>query len=106
MARKVAQGGKAQASRGLDWTAGLAILATAMAVAALPLCAVLAAGLVPSAVAFMVDRQPGRYLVKSVTPANLAGTLVPVLTLFRTDFSLSGAMHVLADPHNWLVMFG
>jgi hypothetical protein len=106
MARKTAPGGRAQARRSLDWTAGLAILATAMAVAALPLCAILAAGLVPTAVTAMVDRTPGRYLVRTVAPANLAGTVLPVLALFQSDFSLSGALHVLTDPRNWLFMYG
>jgi hypothetical protein len=106
MAGKVIPRGRAPARRGLDWTVPLAVLATAMAVAALPLCMILAAGLLPTVVAAVVDRLPGRYLARTVGPANLAGTALPVLTLFRTDFSISGGLHVLMDPHNWLFMYG
>jgi hypothetical protein len=106
MAGKAIPRGRAPARRGFDWTVLLAVLATAMAVAALPLCMILAAGLLPTAVAAVVDRLPGRYLPRTVGPTNLAGTALPVLTLFRNDFSISGALHVLMDPHNWLIMYG
>jgi hypothetical protein len=105
MARKAAPGGQAATRPRFDMTTGAAILATALAVVALPLCLVLAAGLLPTAVAAMVGRNSRRYLVRAVAPTNLAGTVLPALTLFRTDFSFSGAMHVLADPHNWLIMY-
>jgi hypothetical protein len=106
MARKLVRTGRPQARGGFDWSVVLAVLGTVMAVAALPLCMVLAAGLVPTVVAAVVDRHPRRFLVRSVGPANLAGTVLPTLTLFQTDFSISGALHVLMDPHNWLIMYG
>jgi hypothetical protein len=106
VARKLVRAGRPPARRGFDWTVLLAVLATAMAVAALPLCMILGAGLVPTLVAAVVDRHPRRFLVRAVCPANLAGTVYPVLILFRSDVSISGALHVLGDPHNWLVMYG
>ncbi|HUB96413.1 MAG TPA: hypothetical protein VL993_10870 [Stellaceae bacterium] len=106
MARKIATATRARPRRGFDWTAGLAVLAIAIAVAALPLFMILLAGLVPTAVAALIDRHPGRYLIRTVAPVNLAGTVLPALTLFETGFGLSGGLHVLADPRNWLVMYG
>ena len=106
MAGKAIPKGRVPARRGFDWTVPLAVLATAMAVAALPLCMILAAGLLPTAVAAVVDRLPGRFLARTVGPANLAGAALPVLGLFKTEFSIAGALHILMDPHNWLIMYG
>jgi hypothetical protein len=106
LAGKAIPRGRTPARRGFDWTVLLAVLATAMAVAALPLCMILSVGLLPTAVAAFVDRLPGRYLVRTVGPANLAGAVLPGLILFRNDFGISGALHVLMDPRNWLIMYG
>ena len=81
------------------------VLATILAMASLPLCVVLAAGMLPTGVAFMVDRHP-RYLTWTVGASNLAGMMWPVAALLRTDPVLGGALHMLGDPRNWLVMYG
>ena len=82
------------------------VLATILAIASLPLCVVLAAGMLPTGVALIVDRQPRRYLAWAVGASNLAGMMWPVAALLRSDPSLGGALHMLADPRNWLVMYG
>jgi hypothetical protein len=82
------------------------VLATILAVASLPLCVVLAVGMLPTVVALMVDRHPRRYLAMAVGGSNLAGMMWPVAALLRSDPSLGGALHMLGDPRNWLVMYG
>ncbi|HXQ49654.1 MAG TPA: hypothetical protein VN802_01055 [Stellaceae bacterium] len=81
------------------------VMATIVGVATLPLCVVLGAGMLPTAVAAMVDRHRRRHLTRDVAAANLAGMVWPVMLFFRFDFSLAGALHVLGDPRNWLVMY-
>src|SRR5579863_3563084 len=82
------------------------VAATFLAAVSLPLCVVLAVGMLPTGVALMLDRHPRRYLCWAVGAANLAGLVWPVAALLRTDLSLHGALHMLADPRNWFVMYG
>jgi hypothetical protein len=82
------------------------VFATLLAAVSLPLCVVLAAGMLPTGVALMVDRSPRRYLAWTVGASNFAGMMWPVAALLRTDLSLGGALHMLGDPRNWLIMYG
>lgn len=82
------------------------VFATLLAAVSLPLCVVLAAGMLPTGVALLVDRSPRRYLAWTVGAANLAGMVWPVAVLLRSGLSLGGALHMLGDPRNWLVMYG
>jgi hypothetical protein len=82
-----------------------AIVAAALAVTALPLCVLFAAGMLPSAVAAMVDRHRLRYLTASVALLNLAGMVVPVFALLKLQMTVAGALHVLSDQRNWLIMY-
>jgi hypothetical protein len=82
------------------------VLATFLAVASLPLCVALAVGMLPTGVALLVDRHSRRYLSWTVGAANLAGMVWPVAALLRSDLSLAGALRMLGDPRNWLVMYG
>jgi len=82
------------------------LLGTALVVTALPLCVLLVAGMLPSVVAALVDRHPRRYLTASVAIINLAGLVLPALSLVKLGMSLAGAQQVLSDPRNWLIMFG
>ncbi len=83
-----------------------ALAAAALAVSALPLCALFAAGMLPSAVAAVVDRHRLRYLTTSVALLNLGGMVVPVFALLKSGLTLDGAMRVLSDQQNWLIMYG
>jgi hypothetical protein len=82
------------------------LLLTALVVTALPLCVLLLAGMLPSAVAAMVDRNKRRHLTAAVAILNLAGMVLPALTLVKLGMSLAGAQQVLSDPRNWLIMYG
>jgi len=82
------------------------VLGTVLLLAALPLCVVLAAGLLPAGVAFLIDRSPRRDLARTVAAANLAGVVPPALALLHLEFSFAGALTILREPQNWLIMYG
>ncbi len=82
------------------------VLATVFLLAALPLCVVLAAGMLPAGVAFFIDRSPRHDLARTVTAANLAGVVLPAVALLHLEFSFSGALTILREPQNWLIMYG
>lgn len=105
---------RAAASRGArarraglgGWLTVGVLLLTAMVVTVLPLCVLLLAGTLPSVVAAMVDRHPRRYLTAAVAILNLAGMVLPGLTLLKLGMSLAGTQQVLSNGQNWLVMYG
>jgi hypothetical protein len=82
------------------------VLCTVLLLAALPLCVVLAAGMLPAGVAFLIDRSPRHDLARTVAAANLAGVVPPAAALLHLEFSFAGALTILREPHNWLIMYG
>jgi hypothetical protein len=109
MARRTTAARKAPARRGRGFGGALIVMVlvgAVLVVTALPLCVLLLAGLLPSAVAAMVDRHPRRYLTAVVAISNLAGLVLPALALVKLGMSLAGAQQVLLDPRNWLIMYG
>jgi len=82
-----------------------AFFAAVVALVATPFCLLFAAGMLPSGVAAMVDRQRQRYLTAAVSLLNLAGMGVPVLALLKAGPSLTSAFQVLGDGRNWLIMY-
>ena len=107
MARQTAAAPAAPRSKSRRGGATLIIVVgTVLAATMLPLCLLLIAGLMPTAVATIADRHPRRYLARAVAATNLAGMVLPVLGLFDIGVSLPGVQHVLSDPWMWLVMYG
>ena len=96
---------RSRAARGQTATSTI-VFSTLLAAVSLPLCVVLAAGMLPTGVALLVDRSPRRYLAWTVGASNLAGMVWPVAALLRSELSLRGALHMLGDPRNWLAMYG
>jgi len=90
--------------KGGMWGAAILIPVVAL-VTALPFCLLLAAGMLPSAVAAFVDRHPRRYLTGTVVILNLAGMVVPALALLKVGVSVAGALQVLGDGRNWIIMY-
>jgi hypothetical protein len=82
------------------------VIGTLLFVAALPLCLVCAVGLAPAIVAGVIDRNPKRYLLRTLAILNLSGMVVPVATLLRSGLNVLGAAVVLFDPYQWLWMYG
>jgi hypothetical protein len=93
------------APRGAVATA-IMIVFTLLAITALPLCVLLLAGLVPTMVSMLVDRYRRRYLARTVGAMNLAGIAPLALQLWTRGLTMADAMEMLANPTNWLMMYG
>lgn len=109
MARKavVKESAKSSGRGGGGKTATIYIvIGTLLAVTALPLCVLFVAGMTPTVVAVIVDRNPARYLSRSVAAMNLAGLVQPLLAVLHIGVSLASVEHILADPRSWLSMYG
>jgi len=79
---------------------------TVLALTALPLCILVVAGALPTAVAILVDRHPRRYLARTVGAMNLAGVIPGALRPWEMGISFSSLQQVVASPYQWLVMYG
>jgi hypothetical protein len=102
MAQRIAKEGGA---KGGGVTAAI-VLGAVLLLAALPLCLIVVGGMLPTAVAFLVDRSPRRDLARTVAAANAAGVVPPAMAFFQFGFSFAASFAVLAEPRNWLVMYG
>ncbi len=71
-----------------------------------PSCMVLLAGMVPSIVAYMVDRTGGKYLSITVALLNFCGTLPGLTRLWQEGQAFDAGMYIAADPFHWLVSYG
>ncbi|HVM81302.1 MAG TPA: hypothetical protein VMU06_19935 [Stellaceae bacterium] len=91
--------------RGIAITAALAGM-TMLAAAALPLCILVLAGLVPAMVAALLDRYRAKYLTRTVGAMNAAGLAPLVLQLSTHGLSMAEATRLLSSPFNWLMMYG
>ena len=83
----------------------LLILLLPVAALMLPLAIVLAAALVPSLVARLVDSGPGRYLTFTVLSFNLVGALYFVHQILTMGSDLESLPIVLQDSIGWLAAF-
>jgi hypothetical protein len=94
--------------RGMPSTS-LALIGVVCAIAALfialPTVTLLAVGMTPSVVAYLVDLSPGRYACRCVAALNFAGTFPYVINLWNTGHTMAGTFKIAADPFAWLVMF-
>jgi hypothetical protein len=89
--------------------AGLVVLALFSIPAALlflPTTLLLAIGMVPTLVALVVDRDPEKYAAITVGPINFCGVLPSAISLWQAGHEMSQAVALLAEPLNWLIMYG
>ncbi len=82
------------------------IVISILALTALPLCLLLVAGLLPTAVAVVVDRHRRRYLARTVGAMNLAGVAPGALRMWEAGISFSNLQQIIDSPVSWLVMYG
>ncbi len=75
------------------------------ALAAMPTTVVLFFGLLPTVVAFAVDRTKTKTRVLTVGAMNIAGCAPFVLRLWATDHSLDNAFVIITDPRTIIVMY-
>ena len=79
---------------------------TVLALTALPLCILVVAGALPTAVAILVDRHPRHYLARTVGAMNFAGVIPGALKMWEVGISFASLQQVIASPYQWLVMYG
>jgi hypothetical protein len=96
--------GKRRRSGAAVTFAVLAVLG--LALAALPLCILVLAGTLPTAVAVIVDRHRGRYLARTVGAMNFAGVVPGALRLWEAGITFQSLEQVIGSPYSWLVMYG
>jgi len=95
-------GGKATGALRL-FLFGLAFIG--LATFAAPTCVLLLVGMVPSIVAYVVDRDERPMLAFTITPLNLAGLMPYLLQLWTGRDTMPTVVHLLSDVYAWLVIY-
>jgi len=72
----------------------------------LPTILLLVAGLVPTYVAFITDKDSEKTGATSVFAMNLAGIVPFIIDLWGKGQTTANALHILSDANNWLVILG
>lgn len=73
---------------------------------ALPTVLLFCAGMVPSLVAWIVDRSRDGHAPMAVGMLNLAGLLPSLLGLWTSGHTVGIAARIMSDPYTWLFAFG
>lgn len=77
----------------------------AIIVAAMPTVVVLCVGMIPTAVAYIIDLTPGRYTTRCVAGMNVAG-IVPFLSaLWTSGNDMYSAIGIVTDVFAWLAFY-
>ncbi len=72
----------------------------------LPSCIVLTVNMVPTIVAYVVDRSPEKYLAITVGLLNICGALPALAGLWQQGQSYAAALDIVASPFQWLLAYG
>lgn len=84
----------------------LALIVLGLVVFATPAFVVFAVGIVPSLVAAVIDREPGRNATIAVTATNMAGVAPFVMELLLSGGTMSSAVGMINDVFVLAVMYG
>lgn len=71
----------------------------------LPTTIILLAGMMPTIIAYVVDRTPEKYEAVTVGSMNVCGVLPFILDLWMTDNTLEYVLILITDPITWLTMY-
>lgn len=72
----------------------------------LPSCIVITVNMVPTIVAYVVDRSYEKYLAITVGLLNVCGTLPVVAELWQQGQSYDAALRLSSSPFHWLMAYG
>ncbi|MFV3077522.1 hypothetical protein [Niveispirillum fermenti] len=72
----------------------------------MPTSVLLLAGLAPTIVAYMIDRDPEKSAALTVGAMNLCGIAPFAVQLWQQGHEMGVTLRLLAEPGTWLVMFG
>jgi hypothetical protein len=78
----------------------------ASVIAGLPTAIVVAVGMLPTLVSFIVDMTPGRYACRCVAGLNVAGVAPFVDKLWTGHNDVGAAMNIIGDTLAWLAFYG
>ncbi len=91
---------------GVGFFAVLFLVVVPGAVFAAPTTLMFGAGLIPSFVAWITDRDAEKSAGITVSVMNICGILPFTMDLWRHTHTVPEAMRMLGDPVTWLVMYG
>lgn len=91
--------------RGAGRAVRTALLLLPIVAVLLPTCVVLLIGMMPTAVAAMVDRTRERFLAMTVGQLNFCGALPGVVDLWRAGQAYGKALEIVEDPYFWLMSY-
>lgn len=72
----------------------------------LPTTVLLAVGMIPTVVAYVVDRDPDKTAPMTVGGLNFAGVFAFAVSLWQAGHTMAALSRILTDPFAWLVMYG
>jgi len=72
----------------------------------MPTSVLVLAGLAPTFVAYLIDRDPEKSAALTVGAMNLCGIAPFVVRLWQRGHEMGITLQMLADPGTWLIMFG
>ena len=85
---------------------GLSGIGAALAVYALPLFILVYGGLMPTLVAYLMDERRGKHFVITIAAMNGAGVVLALRPLFSSGFMSEAGFVAVANPSNWMMIFG
>lgn len=94
----------ARKKRGNVWTFMLLVIPAAMVMLATTV--LLLVGMIPTMVAFVIDRDPDKPAPITVGGLNFCGCLPFAIDLWKHGGGVAQVMKLLVDPMAWLVMYG
>ena len=104
MAKKSPPRGGVKRKRKSLWTFLLLLLPAGLVV--LPTSILFGLGMIPTMVAYVIDRDPEKPAPITVGGLNFCGCLPYAIDLWKQGGGISAALKVFADPMAWLVMYG
>jgi len=82
------------------------LLVVPLAVVVMPTTVLLGVGLIPTLVAFAVDRDSEKSAAITVGAMNFCGVMPFAIQLWQRGHTLDLSMGLIASPFTWLVMYG
>lgn len=104
MAKKSPPRGGGKRKKKSLWTFLLLLLPAGLVV--LPTTILFGLGMIPTMVAYVVDRDPEKPAPITVGGLNFCGCLPYAIDLWKHGGGISAALKVFSDPMAWLVMYG
>lgn len=98
------RGKKSKKKRGSMITFLLLIMPAALVV--LPTTILFGIGMIPTVVAYLVDRDPEKPAPITVGGLNFCGCMPFAIDLWKHHHTIPAAMKVFGDPLAWLIMYG